>query len=177
MPVHPPRVLRRRYEKSQKNQWPSIPSRHPQKLTATVAGTTARGVRLSEISAQKYASAIFGSCVIGDGAKPAFALKAKRLELLHQISHARLEILRRDDEADAPLYISRDQCGLFQVSQQHLTGSHRYPGREGERSDRGAARLGRPRRQRAFKPLEVPDARSAQGLEPLLDFEIGRVEQ
>jgi hypothetical protein len=138
---------------------------------AAVAGTN------SEISAQKYASAIFGSCVIGDGAKPAFALKAKRLELLHQISHARLEILRRDDEADAPLYISREQCGLFQVSPQHLTDSHRYAGREGERSDRGAARLGRPRRQRVFKPLEVPDARSVQALEPLLDFEIGRVEQ
>ena len=144
---------------------------------AAVAGPAARRMLLSEVAADEDASAFLGLRVVGDGPKPALTLVTKCLELRHEITDAGAEALERYHEADKALVIALDEAGLLKIGEQYLTDPARHTGRIRKRGGGWGALLARPGGERGLEPVEVADGRTAQGLKPLLDLEVGRVEQ
>jgi len=144
---------------------------------AAVAAPAARRVLLSEVPPQEHASAFLGLGVVGDGPKPALTLITKGLEFRHEIAGAGPESVERYHNDDATLLIALDDAGLLKVRQQRLANPHGHASRVRERCGRRSSMLGRPSGECRLKPLQVPHARTAQSLKPLLDVEVGRVEQ
>src|SRR5215467_9697039 len=132
---------------------------------------------LPEIPPEVDASAFLGLGVVGDGAQPALTLVAKCLELDDEIAGANCESLKAYRNDNAVLRIALNQAGLLEIQQQHLANPCGYAGRVGEGGSGGGAVLTRPSGQRALEPLKVPHCGAAEGLKPLLDVKVGRVEQ
>jgi hypothetical protein len=82
---------------------------------------------------------------------------------------------RRHD--DAPLLIALYETSLLKIRQQHLANPHRYARRVGECGGCRSSMLRRRCGERRLKPRQEPDGRTAQSLKPLLEVEVGRVEQ
>jgi hypothetical protein len=144
---------------------------------AAVAGPAARRVLFSEVPPEEHASAFLRLRVIGHDPKPALTLVTKRLELRHEIAGARSEGLNRYHDGDVALLIALDEAGLLEVRQQYLADASRHAGRVRKRGCSRCSLLGRPSSERALKPRQVPDGRTAQSLKPLLDVEVSRIEQ
>ena len=157
-------------------RWPGTRN-HGANGAATVAGAAARRPLLSEVAPEENASAFVGLGVIGDSPKPALTLIPECLELRHEIAGASAEGLDRYRDGNAALLIALDEVGLLKVRQQCLANPYRHAGRVRERGGRRGSPLGRPCGERGFEPLQMPDGRATKSLKPLLDVEIGRVEQ
>lgn len=82
--------------------------------TAVVTASAARGILVSEISPNKYASALLGLCVMGDKSKPTLALVAKCFELCYQVVRTGCEVFKRRDH-DAAFLIAFDEADLLEI--------------------------------------------------------------
>jgi hypothetical protein len=131
---------------------------------------------LSEIPPDKHASALIGLRVMGDKLKPTLTLVTECFELSYQVVGASCEVLERYD-GDTTFLIALDEGGLLEIRQQHLANPHWHAGRVRERGGRWGALLIGPSGERPFEAFQVPNGGAIQGLEPLLDFKVGGIEE
>src|SRR5262245_32657261 len=144
---------------------------------AAVAGSAARRLLLAEVPAEKHASAFRGPGIVGNQTQAALAFVGKGLEFRHEIAHTGLEFLGRHDNADAAFAVLLGEARFIEIGQQHLAYPSRYASRVCKGLGRRGAFLHPPCGECAFEPLQVPSAWPTERLKPLLDLEIGRVEQ
>jgi hypothetical protein len=79
--------------------------------------------------------------------------------------------------SDTTLLIAFDEAGLLEIRQQYLANPHGNASRIRERGRSRSALLNGPSGECMLEAPQVPNAGGTQGLQVLVDFKIGRVEQ